>query len=338
MRKRPIPRLIQTASAHRFKTAWFAASMLAGASCATPAFAGGTPAGTDIQNIATATYETLGGPIEIDSNLVVIRVDELLDVTVSSSNPGDVATTPSGNNVQTFQVTNSGNGNEAFALVANVAVGGDDFDPSLQSLVLDSNNNGVYDAGVDTIYVAGSNDPVLAPDTSITVFIITSTPASAVNNNRAEVSLLASAVTGTGAPGSSFPGAGDGNSNAVVGNTGADAQASSFLAVQAALLALVKSAAVADPFGGTRPVPGSVITYTLVASVSGSGTLTNITISDPIPAETTYSAQSITLEGVGQSDAVDTDQGSFNGSAIRVAVGSLASGESRTVTFRVTIQ
>lgn len=318
--------------------ALLAMSLVPGLCCTAPAFASGTPAGTDIQNVARATYETLGGPVEIDSNLVIIRVDELLDVTVSSSNPGDVTSAPGGNNVQSFQVTNTGNGNEAFALIANAAVSGDDFDPTLQSLILDSNNNGVYDPGVDTAYVAGSNDPILASGASITVFVITNTPISAVNGNRAEVSLLASAVTGTGAPGTSFPGAGDGNSNAVVGNTGADAQASSFLAVQAALLALAKSATVADPFGGTRAVPGSVITYTLVATVTGSGALANIVISDPIPAQTQYLAQSVTLQGAAMTDAADADQGSFNGSAIIAALGAVPAGESRTVTFKVTIQ
>jgi hypothetical protein len=31
----------------------------------------------------------------------------------------------------------------------------------LTSLVLDTNDNGAYDAGVDTVYAAGANDPLL---------------------------------------------------------------------------------------------------------------------------------------------------------------------------------
>ena len=65
-----------------------------------------------------------------------------------------------------FTISNAGNGSEAFALSTQAALGGDDFDPSVTSLVLDSNGNGAYDAGVDTLYVAGANDPVLAPDAS----------------------------------------------------------------------------------------------------------------------------------------------------------------------------
>ena len=45
--------------------------------------AAGTLAGTDIVNVAQATYDSPEGgtPITIDSNKVTIKVDELLDVT-----------------------------------------------------------------------------------------------------------------------------------------------------------------------------------------------------------------------------------------------------------------
>jgi uncharacterized repeat protein (TIGR01451 family) len=331
----------QKTHARSFKATCIATTLLGGLCFTFPAFAAGTPAGTDIQNIATATYDTPTGPVAIDSNPVIIKVDELLDVTVASSDPGDVSSSPGANgNVQTFRVTNTGNGSEAFTLTPNVAATGDDFDPVLQSLVLDSNNNNVYDPGVDTVYIAGTNDPVLAPDAAagITVFVISNTPGTVTNGNRAEVTLRASATTGTGTPGTTFTGAGTGGSNAVVGTTGATATDNSFLAIQAALLALVKTAAVSDPFGGTRAVPGSVITYTLVATISGSGNLTNVVISDPIPADTNYVAGSITLQAATQSDTVDGDAGDFNGSRIRAALGTLAAGETRTITFRVTIR
>ncbi|MFC4292224.1 hypothetical protein ACFOWX_07330 [Sphingorhabdus arenilitoris] len=316
-----------------------AATIMGGLCLASPAFAAGTLAGTDIENMATASYETPGGTIQIDSNLVVIKVDELLDVTVTNSDPGDIPSSPGATaNVQRFLVTNTGNGEEAFRLTPNLAVAGDDFDPALQNVVLDSNGNGVYDPGVDTVYTAGTNDPVLQPDQSITVFVISSTPATVNDGNRAEVSLSVAATTGTGAPGTTFTGAGNGGGDAVVGTTGADADDNGFLAVQAAILSLVKSAVVADPFGGSRAVPGSTITYTLVATITGSGSLTNVVISDPIPADTQYVPGSITLDAATLTDAADTDQGNFNGSQVRAAVRNIAAGETRTVTFRVVIQ
>jgi uncharacterized repeat protein (TIGR01451 family) len=321
------------------RTHLLAAAAIGCVSFASTANAAPTLAGTDIENIATASYDTPSGPVTIDSNKVVIKVDELLDVTVTSSDPGDVTTAPGQvGNVLKFLVTNTGNGNEAFALTADAAKSGDDFDPTLQQIVLDTNNNGVYDAGVDTVYVAGTNDPSIAPETSITVFILTTTPANAANGNRAEVGLTAAAKTGIGAPGTTFAGAGEGGGDAVVGTTGADATDSGFLAVQAATLALVKSAVVTDPFGGDRSVPGSTITYKLVATVTGSGSLANVVITDPIPASTTYTASSITLETAAQTDAADVDAGSYNGTQIRVSVGNVPAGQTRTVTFKVLIQ
>ena len=305
----------------------------------TPALAAGTLAGTDIDNIAEATYDTPSGPVTIQSNLVRIKVDELLDVTVVTTDPGDITTAPGATgNVQTFRITNTGNGEESFRLTANTGIGGDDFDPTLTQIVLDTNGNGVYDPGVDTVYVAGSNDPLLQPDQSIIAFVITSTPVTVTNGNRGTTGLTAVAVTGSGAPGTSFVGAGQGGGNAVVGTTGADADANSFLAVQAASLALVKSATIADPFGGNRPVPGAVITYRLVATVSGAGTLNNLVLTDPIPVSTAYQTGSLTHEAASLTDAADADAGNFNGTRISVAAGNVPAGQTRTITFRTLIQ
>lgn len=304
-----------------------------------PAFAAGTLAGTDIDNIAEATYDTPSGPVTIQSNLVRIKVDELLDVTVITTDPGDIPTAPGATgNVQTFRITNTGNGEEAFRLTSNTGIGGDDFDPTLTQIVLDTNGNGVYDPGVDTVYVAGSNDPLLQPDQSIIAFVITSTPVAVTNGNRGTTGLTAVAVTGSGAPGTSFVGAGQGGGNAVVGTTGADADANSFLAVQAASLALVKSATIVDPFGGNRPVPGAVITYSLVATVSGAGTLNNLVLTDPIPVGTAYQVGSLTHQAASLTDAADADAGNFNGTRISVAAGNVPAGQTRTVTFRTVIQ
>lgn len=325
------------------KVCSFALCIALTAMTAPSAFAAGTLAGTDIENIAEATYDTPSGPVTIQSNTVVIKVDELLDVTVDWRDPGDVTTSPGAvGNVLTYQVTNTGNGSEAFALNVNTANGGDDFDPSLTQIILDTNGNGVYDPGVDTVYVPGTNDPVLAPDQSIRVFVITSTPVGVTDGNRADVSLLAVAKTGSGVPGTSFAGAGQGGGNAVVGSTGADASDNGFLAVQAASITLVKSATIADPFGGNRPVPGAIITYSIVANVSGSGNLANLVISDPIPVGTTYVVNTITHQAgaaapAGLTDAADSDVGIFDGTRVSVSAGTVPAGQTRTVTFKVRI-
>jgi len=303
--------------------------------------AAGTFAGTDIVNVAQASYDAPGGgaPVTIDSNIVTIKVDELLDVTVVASDPGDVTVAPGWTaQVLTYQLTNSGNGSEAFTLAADTARPGDEFDTSLEMIVLDSNGNGVYDPGVDTIYTPGVNDPVLAPDESVTLFVLSAIPAAAADAARAEIELSAVANTGSGTPGSLFAGQGDGGGDAVIGSTGARDAGSGFFVVRAADVNLVKSATIIDPFGGAEPVPGAVILYQLVATTVGTGDLANLAIRDSIPADTTYKSESMTLDGTPLGDAAsDGDAGSFDKDAIAVALGTVPGGQTRTITFQVTI-
>jgi uncharacterized repeat protein (TIGR01451 family) len=306
---------------------------------ATPAMAVGTAAGTTISNTATATYnDPIGTPVTVPSNQVDIRVDELLDVTVATADAGDIVVAPGGTNqVLSFTVTNTGNGSEAFRLTPNGSIGGDQFNPTTTSIVLDSNGNGVYDAGTDTVYTAGSNDPVLAPDASIKVFVLSTIPGSVADLDRGLAELTAAATTGTGAPGTSFAGLGQGGGDAVVGATGADGVDRGAYIVQNASIAFTKSATVLDPFGGAKSVPGSVITYTLLAVVSGSGTLTNLTLGDVIPTNTTYQPSTITLQGSPLTDVTGDDAGEIASGAVAVRLGSVAGGQTRTVTFKVRI-
>jgi uncharacterized repeat protein (TIGR01451 family) len=326
-------------SAFAKKTIWAALGAVASGALAAPAFAAGTPAGTTISNTATATYDLpAGGSGTVTSNTVTLKVDELIDVTVAWKDPGDVLGSAGGSNqVLSFTVTNGGNASGAFTLGSISALGGDDFDPNVTSIVLDTNGNGVYDAGVDTVYVPGSNDPTIAADGSITAFILSTLPAAANDGNRGRAELSAASKKGTGTPGTSFAGAGTGGVTAVVGLTGGKGLADGWYKIQKAAVAFVKTASVADPFGGTTQVPGATVTYTLAATVSGTGSLANLKVSDPIPAGTTYKAGTITLDGAALTDAADADAGAFTGSAIAVSLGTVASGTTKTVTFKVKI-
>lgn len=305
---------------------------------ADPAFAVGTAAGTTISNTATATYtDAGGGTISVPSNQVDVRVDELLNVTVASADPGDVAALPgSTNQALSFTVTNTGNGTEAFRLSPINAIGGDAFDPTTTSIVID-NGNGGYDPGIDTVYSAGSNDPVLAPDTSVRIFVLSTVPASATDGQRGQTDLTATAVTGSGPAGTAFAGQGQGGGDAVVGLSTALGRDGGFYIVSAATVAFVKSASILDPFGGSKAVPGAVITYTLVATVSGTGTLANLAAADPIPASTTYVPGSITSQSVALTDLTDADAGEFAANTVSVRFGTVPGGQTRTVTFRVRI-
>ena len=303
------------------------------------AHATGTTAGSVITNTAQATYtDTTGTTVTVPSNAVNVRVDEILNVTVAKADPGDVPVQPGATNQPlSFTVTNTGNGPEAFRLSPNNTISGDAFDPTTTSLGFDSNGNGVYDPGIDTVYSPGSNDPVLNPDSSIKIFLLSTIPASATDGQRGATDLTATAVTGSGTPGTSFAGQGTGGSDAVVGATTASGTDRSYYIINAATVAFVKTAVVLDPFGGTKAVPGAVITYTLVATVSGSGSLSNLAAGDTTPANTTYEPGTITSQGSAITDITDADAGEFASNRVTVRFGNVAAGQTRTVTFKVKI-
>ena len=321
----------------RASTRLTAASLLVSACVWAPgALAAGVVAGTQIANTATATYDSGAASVSIQSNTVTVRVDELLNVAVSSLSANPTAA-GSGTTVLTYQVTNTGNGPEAFDLAAVTSVSGNAFDPTLQSIVYDTNANGTYDPGTDVILATGAPTPALAPDTALTVFILTTLPSGATDGQTGQVRLTATAKTGSGTPGTVFSGQGDGGGDAVVGaSTGLDAALATEIARLAAVN-LTKSAAILDPFGTQQPVPGAIITYSLLAMVSGAGMASNLNVTDAIPTGTTYQPGTLTLDGSPLSDATDGDVGQASGAGVAVGLGSLAGGTSKTVAFKVKI-
>lgn len=301
--------------------------------------AAGTAAGTNISNTASASYtDSNGKAVTLASNTVQITVDEILNVKVVAADPGNVVSQAAATNqVMTFTVTNAGNGQQPFALTANGNIGGGQFNPTVTSVVLDTNGNGVYDPGVDTVYTPGKNEPIIKPDASIKVFVLSTIPATATNGNLGLASLSAQPTIGSGTPGTVFAGKGNGGVDAVVGASGALSSDKNAYIVQQAQMTFVKSAVITDQFGGATPVPGATITYSLVANVTGSGALSGLVITDVIPPNTTYQAGSMTLQGAALTDAADSDAGSFTGTGINVALGSVPAGQTRTVTFKVKI-
>jgi uncharacterized repeat protein (TIGR01451 family) len=299
--------------------------------------AAGVAAGTIIQNTANVEYTTPSGATVSDtSNTATLRVDEVLDVTVSRSGANDITVSPnSTGQALAFTVTNNGNGQEAFRLSTNLLVSGDQFDPSNGRLAIDTNGNGQYDPSIDQPYVAGQNDPLLNPDTSVTVFILSDIPASLQNSNRGLAELSAQAVTGTGAPGFSFAGMGNGGGDAVVGATRARATDTSAYVATLVNTQFIKTQSIIDPQGGNTTVPGSIITYTLTTQVSGSGTLSGAAVIDPIPAQTSYIAGSMRLNGAPLSDTPDSDSGQLTANGIQVNLGTLVAPATQTVTFQV---
>ncbi len=314
-----------------------ATSFVAVLTLSAPAHAEGVSAGTLIENTATATYDDGEGPKTVDSNTVTVRVDELLDVTVTSLDSGPIGTTP-GEAVLTFEVTNKGNGPEAFALTTNPGVAGNDFDTTVTNIAIDTNGNGTYDAGVDQILTGPETSPLLDADEALTVFVIVEVPAGVADSEASDVELTAEAVTGTGTPGTTFAGQGVDGGDAIVGTTGADGSAVGSLIAGITTVDLDKAVSITDPFGGSGAVPGAVATFTITATVSGSGSIEDLIVTDAIPDGTTYSAGSLALDGNPLTDASGDDAGeASDASGISVDLGTVAGGTIQTISFDVTI-
>lgn len=308
----------------------------------------GTAAGTDITNTASVTADVGGSPVTATSNPHVVTVAELIDVDVTLLSIGNVlVNTPAAGQVLTYRVTNTGNGIDTIALSVNDVIGGDDFDPVPNSVYFDANGSGLYEAGVDTLYVPGTNDPLLdanlpASD-DVVVFVLSDIPAALASGNLGDSELLAASSTGTGLPGTVIAGAGEAGTDAIVGATGGDDLDRGTYQVSSVALAIAKSSAVVDPFGGAQPIPGATITYTLVVTVTGVGNADASVLTDAIPANTTYVAGSMTRNAAPLTDPSDApvDDADFavtTPGAISVGLGSLpAGGPAETITFQVTI-
>ncbi|SMC64912.1 DUF11 domain-containing protein [Novosphingobium sp. B1] len=311
-----------------------ALAIAAAALAANVAHAEGVEAGTIIKNTAQASYTSGSATKTVLSNTVEIKVDELLDVAVSSQG---AAMTSQDTAVFTFKVTNTGNGTEAFNLVANAAVAGNDYDMIVQQIVVDD-GDGIYDPTKDTVLSTGTPTSAIVHDGSVTVFVIAKLPEGAADGQTSNIKLVATSDTGTGSAGTVFAAKGDGGSDAVVGASTATQDASQAITASIASLSIEKSATTSDPYGGTQSIPGAVITYKIVANMTGSGTVDGASITDVIPTGTTYQPSSLTLQGTGLSDAADNDAGkASNTDGVAVSLGTVAAGQTRTVTFQVKI-
>ena len=350
--------------------------VLIGACTSQAAFAIGTDAGREILNTAQATFSVAGVvQTPVVSNSTQTFVDELIDVVVVSDDAGAVGVSSSQTNaVLQFSVTNTGNGTESMRLIADTAVGGDDFNPALNQIYLE--DNGVpglqTGAGGDTPYLSGSGDPTMIEDEVLIVYIDSAIVGGPAQNDEGAVALRAVANTivsnaGTDDPadalfpavGTSYAGAGDlnetgsGNVTAVVG-TSHDLsnlliRAQGRYRVSAAVVSINKSAvAVSDPFGGITLVPGTIITYQIDVLISGTDSAESLAVTDVIPAQLEYQPGTLAVSALPAGEEVDDDfapSGSDNTGfvagtqTITVNLGTVAAGTPViTITFDAAIR
>ncbi|MDD1451835.1 hypothetical protein NHF48_014095 [Sphingomonas sp. H160509] len=294
----------------------------------------GTPAGTPIVNTAGLRYDADGTAQSTSSNTVTIIVAERLDVALVRDGQGAIVVTTQPVAIP-FTLTNLDNGAEAFTLAASMSPGM----ATLRTLVIDTDGDGRYDAAKD-VAPADSKTPLLAPGQSIKLLaILVATPDGGTTN--AVLTVTARSTTGSGTSGNSYPGAGDGGGDAVVGPTGALATVSVPIGTGPTGPVLLKSQSVRAADGSQNAVRDAVITYTLEARFTDA--VTGARIADPIPAGTVFVPGSLTLDGAPLSDGADGDAGRFDasgtqGPSITVALGHVAAASAHTVQFKAKIQ
>ncbi len=302
----------------------------------------GTAVGTVIENTANISYDLAGTPLTLQSNTTTIVVAERINVTTTLLSPQTLVSANDTDQALLFTVTNTGNGSEAFELAIDSNIAGSDFNPTpaVPAIYFDTDGSGDFNAG-DVAYTLGVNDPVLAPDASVNVFLVNDIPGTVANGDIGRSELTATSVTGSGAPGTVFAGQGDGGVDAVIGTTGGTAAAVGEYLVSDVLISVTKSQVVTDPTGGSEPIPGATLTYSIAVEVTSSGVATASALTDPIPTFTTFVPGSITLNGAAISDATDGDAGELDNSGaatVVVRLGDLTQADGvQTIVFQVTI-
>ena len=333
-----------------------------------------TASGTTITNTATVNYSVASIAQTPINATATFLVDTVINENVTGGNSYTV--TPGQTNVlAVFTVTNTSNVISGFTLAATnrPQPAEDDFDmlvPGSTStfgynVFVDGNGNGTYESGSDTATSIASLAAATTPTpASVTVFVIGDVPANAANTNDALVRLTATAVlpntttawapTGVGA-------VDDPNAvEIVVRNATANAQ-NTFVVASASLSVTKTSEVISDPFLGVsvnaKAIPAAVVEYRVtVSNAAGAQTATLTSISDPVPANTAFTAgqyagsrdvgvkigaaaEFFCIAEVGADS--NADGCSLNGGAVTVAapaITTIAANTSIVVRFRVTIQ
>lgn len=346
-----------------------ASGVTAGVLGATPALAAGTAAGATITNTATLNYQ-VGGVAQTAINASNnITVDRKITLTVAEVGSATTSVAPgSSAQVTSFTVTNSSNDTIDLGLTAAQLSGGtaahggtDNFDLTGLGMFVDTNGNRSYDAGTDQ---AVTYLDEIAADASRTVFIVGNVPLTSANGDVAGVTLVAQARSGSGA----------GSQGAVITETsGANTAAMDTVFADAAgpasgdgardgkasddddytvsapsLTVTKQSRVVSDPVNGsTNPklIPGAVVEYCIVVqNAAGSASANSVTISDPLPAQTSFVTASSFLNGTytgstptGTCNLDGTAGGSVAAGTLSGTLGTIAAGTTRTLYFQVTI-
>jgi len=317
-------------------------------------YAGGTDAGTTVNNSATLSYTIGGTPTTgVVSNTDSFVVDRKINLTVAWSDSSNVQVLSSGDSdkVLTFSVTNTGNDTQDFALSVTQVSSGDQFDVSSYKIYVES--DGTNGWSVTDSEVATIDD--LAKDGSQTVYIVSTTPSGLNNNDLSKLILTATAKASdgsaltettsadtTGVDNVFADGAGDSDANR-------DAKHSStgtYQVVASGTVNVSKSSCVVnDPVNGTsnpKRIPGATIRYAIEVSNTAASDATGVTVTDNLTTNLSYSGNAKIVSGAcscasAAGTAISGDTVSPSGQDVSMNFNTVTTASQECAYFEVTI-
>lgn len=314
------------------------------------------PAGSVIGNQATATYQDATGTSRTStSNLVQTTVTQIYSHTLTASQSKQVA---AGNTVYyAHTLVNTGNGTDSYTLSAvdaTAAVPTLGVNPAIYA---DANGDGLPDNNVDLRNVVNGTGPI-ASGANFRFVVAQVIPASQASG--ATDTIFIGAVGNAGDPGNYTATTGTAPAGAQVGNT------DTWTVAANAVINVTKSfsvqsggasgAACVTPFNDPSC---RMVRVTLTYTNSGQATATNVTLSDVIgavgpTANLTYvpdtngtpanrplwsgSATTLTDAAAGDPAGIVYDFGVTLANVVTATIGSVAPGQSGTVSFSVIVK
>ncbi len=301
----------------RLKLTQLAASIafVAGGAAFLPsAHAAAPSAGTNISNIASASYtDSNGSNKTVTSNVVSTTVLQVASFTLIA----DQTKTANANGQVSLShtLTNTGNGSDTF----NVAVVNNDtrdnttdnFDFSGLNVYLDANKDGVPDSQTPVTSVT------LAAGQSVNLIVQVTTASNNVTAGDLG-KLTVSAISGF--------------------DTSVTAKNVDTVKItNGAVISLLKSASVSNVDATSSSPAAREVEYTLAYQNTGNTTATNVTITDVLPSSLTYVAGSATVNGTAVSDAADADGYNFTSGTATLVIPTVVANSSGVLKFKVRV-
>lgn len=272
----------------------------------------GLAEGVGVSNLSSVTYRSVAGDpattSTITSNSSSFTVAHSAGVDVqpptytTNQIPGDL-------NVHPFTIANTGNGPDTYS-ISSVGL------YWTWTVYNDTNQNGLYDVGVDTRVTDTNSDGTIdsgVMPTGTTKYYVATTTVTGFNGQQGKHTLTVTSL-----------------SNGSVKDTSLK-----FTNIETPLVAITKTVSPT----GNQP-PGTELTYTLSVYNSGLASAINVDVSDPLSNYLTYVPGTIKIGTQAQSDASDADFGRFDApsNTVLVLIPAISAGQTAVVTFRATIK